>query len=216
MEFNFSTLSPKDRYKLLVSVVVPRPIALVTSLDFEGRTNAAPFSFFNAFGGEPPIVALGLGSRRAGVDKDTVANIRASREFVVNIVDEAMAVGMNICGIDFPPEEDELAAAGFTPLPGVQVSAPRIAQAPVSLECREHTTLHIGQNRIVIGEVVHMHIRDELIDSENMYVHTEKLHAIGRMHGASWYARSDDLFELERTSYDLFTAGALQSAPPQP
>src|SRR5690349_15148359 len=101
MEINFSSLAAKDRYKLITAVVVPRPIALVTTIDEAGTVNAAPFSFFNALGGDPPIVVLGLGDRPKGEDKDTARNIRQSREFVVNIVDESMAAAMNICGIDF-------------------------------------------------------------------------------------------------------------------
>lgn len=203
MEINFSSLSAKDCYKLIVSVVVPRPIALVTTVDEAGTVNAAPFSFFNALGGDPPIVVLGLGDRPRGDDKDTSRNIRQSREFVVNIVDEAMASAMNICGIDFPPDEDELAAACLTAVESSHIRPPRIAQSPVSLECREHTTLHIGRNRIILGEALYMHVRDDLIDREKLNIHTEKMHAIGRMHGP-WYARTEDLFELDRVNYELW------------
>jgi flavin reductase (DIM6/NTAB) family NADH-FMN oxidoreductase RutF len=120
-------------------------------------------------------------------------------------VDEALAEPMNVCAIDFPPGESELEAAGLTIEPSVQVKAPRIAQSPVSLECREHTTLSIGRNRIVLGEVLHLHIRDELVDAEKMHVHSEKMHAIGRMHGAGGYARTDDIFHIPRISHEEWT-----------
>lgn len=201
MHFDLRQLEESDRYKLLTGVVVPRPIALVTSLDVDGQVNAAPFSFFNYLGSDPPLVAIAPGDRADGTPKDTARNIRGSGEWVVNIVDEAMARAMNICGTDFPPEVNELEAAGLTALASRQIKAPRIAQSPVNLECREHTTLHIGRNRIIIGEVLHMHIRDDLVDAENFYVHGERLHAIARMHGRGWYARTTDLFEMPRISY---------------
>lgn len=207
MEFDLRQLAPHDRYKLLVSVVVPRPIALVTSLDEAGRINAAPFSFFNLMGSDPPIVALGPGDVRPGEPKDTARNIRCGGEFVVNIVDEALAAPMNICAVNFPPGVDELAAAGLTPLPGLQVRVPRIAQSPASLECREHSTLCIGCNRIVLGEVLHLHIRDDLVDAERLHVDGQKLRAIGRMHGGAWYARTSDLFQMPRLSYEEWQAG---------
>lgn len=202
MHIDFGTLSPRDRYKLLVSTVVPRPIALVTSLSADGQLNAAPFSFFNAMGSDPPLLAINIGDREPNVPKDTAQNIHQTREYVVNIVDEAMAEKMNICAVDFPHGMSEVTAAGFTTIPSVGVKPPRLAESPINFECREHSTLEIGRNRIVIGEVLHFHIRDDLIDREKLYVHTEQLHAIGRMHGAGWYARTTDLFQMPRISYE--------------
>jgi flavin reductase (DIM6/NTAB) family NADH-FMN oxidoreductase RutF len=215
MLFDLQVLAPRDRYKLLVSVVVPRPIALVTTLDEEGRVNAAPFSFFNVLGSDPPIVALGPGDRSgAGQPKDTARNIRERGEFVVNIVDEALAPAMNICAVDFPPGVDELVAAGLSPMPSVAVKPPRIAQSPVSLECREHLTISIGRNRIVLGEVLRLHIRDDLVDVEKMHVATERLLPIARMHGGSWYARSGDLFSMPRLSFEEWQAAHPDQAEP--
>jgi flavin reductase (DIM6/NTAB) family NADH-FMN oxidoreductase RutF len=202
MQFDMAQLAPRDRYKLLVSTVVPRPIALVTSVDGSRRVNAAPFSFFNVLGSDPPLLGLGIGDRNLDMPKDSARNIRQSLEFVVNLVDESIAGSMNICAVDFPPEMSEIAAAGLNTLPSTRVKAPRIAESPVSFECREVQTIEIGRNRVIFGEVLQMHIRDELIDAENLYVHTEKLRAIGRMHGAGWYTHTTDTFQIPRLSYD--------------
>ena len=206
MNFEMKTLAPRDRYKLLVSTVVPRPIALVTSLNENGVVNAAPYSFFNAMGSDPPIIAFAPGDVAPGVPKDTARNIANTGEWVVNLVDEDLAAAMNICATDFPSEISEIEAANLATVPSLQVLAPRIATAPVSLECKHHTTLQIGRNRIVIGEVVQLHIRDELIDVEKLYVRTEQMRLVGRMHGGGWYAKTSDLFEIPRISYEEWQA----------
>ncbi|MCH8961160.1 MAG: flavin reductase family protein [Bacteroidetes bacterium] len=204
MDFDLNQLAPGDRFKLLISVVVPRPIAFTTTLDAEGRINAAPFSFFNLMGNDPPIVVLAPGDRPDGAPKDTALNIRATQAFVVNIVDEALAEAMNIAATAFPPGTNELGEAGLTTLPSVQVAVPRIAEAPVSLECREVMTLQLGRTRIVLGEVLHLHLRDDLLDLERMRVHTDRLRAVGRMHGGGWYTRTTDLFQLPRLSVEAW------------
>jgi flavin reductase (DIM6/NTAB) family NADH-FMN oxidoreductase RutF len=202
MHFDLRQLDETARYKLLTAVILPRPIALVTSLDSNGQVNAAPFSFFNYLGSDPPIIAVAPGDRADGSPKDTARNIRERGDFVVNIVTEPIAQAMNICAIDFPPGTDELKAAGFTTLPSTQIAPPRIAESPVNLECREHTTLHIGSNRVIIAEVLHFHIRDEFLDAENLYVQTEQLQVIARMHGRGWYARTSDLFDMPRQTFE--------------
>ena len=204
MHFDMRQLAARDRYKLLVSVVVPRPIALVTSLSENGQVNAAPFSFFNVMGSEPPIVALAPGNGPDGEPKDTARNIRRNGEFVVNIVDEAIADAMNICAIDFPSGISELVAAGLTAQPSQEVQAPRIEESPVNLECRELMTLEIGRNRIVLGEVLHIHIRDELVDPEKLHVRTENMHVVGRMHGGGGYTRTRDYFQIDRLDYEVW------------
>ena len=198
MDFDLSTLSAHERYKLFVSLVVPRPIALVTSVSGNGAINAAPFSFFNALGSDPPVVGLGVGNRVSGEPKDTARNIAESGEFAVNLVDEAMAAAMNICAIDLPFGQNELNAAGLTAVPSAQIQAPYIAQSPASLECKLRETVQIGNNRILLGEVVRIHLRDDLFDPELFRVHTHKLGLIGRMHGGGWYARTTDLFDMPR------------------
>lgn len=201
MHFDLARIPAADAYKLLVSTVVPRPIALTTTVDGEGRANAAPFSFFNAVSSVPPVVVLGISPGDAAGDgyKDTERNIRDGGEFVVNLVDEALAERMNICAVDFPAVIGELDEAGLTPLPSVGVRPPRIAQSPVSFECRRITGLSLGpRSTLEVGRVVHIHIRDDLVDPAKAYVATEKMRLIGRMHGRGWYARTTDLFLMDR------------------
>src|SRR3954469_4051531 len=145
MHFDLAKIAETDAYKLLVSTAVPRPIALATTVDAAGRVNAAPFSFFNAVSSRPPVVVLGInGEGPGGGYKDTEDNIRDTGEFVVNLVDEALAERMNICAVDFPTGMGELDAAELTPLPSARVRAPRIAQSPVSFECRRITGVSLG------------------------------------------------------------------------
>ena len=199
MFFDFSQLPARDAYKLLASSVVPRPIALITSLGDNGLINAAPYSFFNAIGSDPALVVVGISDGDQG--KDTGRNIRARGEFVVNLVARPMAQAMNICAIDFPPDQSEVEAARLETAPAHKVQVPRLQASPVSLECREHTTLQIGRNRIVIGEVLGLWIRDNLVDADKFYVDTDGLDLIGRMGGAGGYAATDQSFEIARLSY---------------
>jgi flavin reductase (DIM6/NTAB) family NADH-FMN oxidoreductase RutF len=204
MHFDLARLAPSDAYKLLVSTVVPRPIALATTVDLAGRVNAAPFSFFNAVSSVPPVVVLGISPGDSAGDgwKDTERNIRDTGEFVVNLVDEAIAERMNHCAVDFPSDIGELEMAGLHPLPSVEVKAPLIAEAPVSFECKRITGLSLGaRSTLEVGRVIHIHIRDDLVDPERFYVQTDKLRLVGRMHGRGWYARTSDLFLMERISY---------------
>lgn len=200
MLFDFATLDATNRYKLLVSTVVPRPIAWVVSLDAAGKRNAAPFSFFNAFSGDPPVVCIGIGGRRPGDVKDTGNNIRVTGEFVVNLVAAENAEQMNITAIEFGADVDELTEAGLTTLPSVKVKPPRIKESPVAIECERFATLEIGNERaLVLGRVLAMHIRDDaVIDPQKCYIDTPKLDLIGRMHGRGWYARTSDRFEMPR------------------
>ena len=136
IDVRFADIAADRRYKILCSLVIPRPIALVTSISGDSVVNAAPFSFFNVFGDTPPIIALGLQRRPERTLKDTAANIHATGEFVVNLVDEALAEAMNITAIDFPPQESEIAAANLALAPSTDVKVPRIASAPAALECQ--------------------------------------------------------------------------------
>jgi flavin reductase (DIM6/NTAB) family NADH-FMN oxidoreductase RutF len=207
MHFDLAQIPTTDAYKLLVSTVVPRPIALATTVDGEGRVNAAPFSFFNAVSSVPPVVVLGISPGAATEDgyKDTERNIRDSGEFVVNLVDEALAEQMNVCAIDFPAGTGELEKAELTALPSIGVRPPRIAQSPVSFECRRITGLSLGpRSTLEVGKVIHIHIRDDLVDPAKMYVHTEKMRLVGRMHGRGWYARTSDLFLMDRLDLETW------------
>jgi flavin reductase (DIM6/NTAB) family NADH-FMN oxidoreductase RutF len=203
MLFDFETLSPHERYKLLVSTVVPRPIAWVVTQDEQGRNNAAPYSFFNVFAEDPALVIIGVGGRAMkGVppEKDTATNIRTSREFVVNLVSAANGEAMNITAIDFPPGVDELIEAGLTTIASTRVKPPRIAESPVAFECERFTTLEIGHDRsLVLGRVVAMHIiEDAVMDAAKCYIDTPKLDLIGRMAGAGGYIHTRDAFEIAR------------------
>jgi flavin reductase (DIM6/NTAB) family NADH-FMN oxidoreductase RutF len=200
MLFDFAPLTEQERYKLMVATVVPRPIAWVTSLDLDGRLNAAPFSFFNVMGGEPPVLVIGIGGRAPGDAKDTGNNIRRTGQFVVNLVSFETAAAMNVTAIDFGPDIDELAEAGLTPAPCARVKPPRIAESPVAFECERFTMLDLAPDRsLVIGRVLAAHIRDDcVLDAARCYIDTPKLDLIGRMHGSGWYARTTDRFEVPR------------------
>ena len=203
MHFDLARIVPSDAYKLLVSTVVPRPIALATTVDPAGQVNAAPFSFFNAVSSVPPVVVLGISPGDSAGDgwKDTERNIRDTGEFVVNLVDEALAERMNVCDVPFPTGVNELEMAGLHPLASIEVKPPRIAEAPVIFECKRITGLSLGaRSTLEVGRVIHIHIRDDLVDPEKFYVHTDKMRLIGRMHGRGWYARTSDLFLMDRMS----------------
>lgn len=211
MNIDLASLTERERYKLLMSSVVPRPVALVTSVDREGRVNAAPFSCFNIMGTTPPTVVLGIDARSPGQPKDTDGNVHATGDFVVNLVSEAIVDRANVCSAPFPQGVNELEYAGLTAAPSVQVGAPRVLEAPVSLECRRVMALDIGNERsIIIGNIVHFHIQDNFYDAEHGYVLADKMGLVARMHGGAWYARTTDLFELERPSVSevLARAGA--------
>ncbi len=185
-------------YPLLASLVTPRPIAWVTTLGPDGTVNAAPFSFFNVLGSEPPIVGICPGDRDDGTPKDTARNIRLVHEFVVNLVDEELAEAMNKTSASLPYGVSEIQHAGLSTAPSSVVKPPRIAEAPASLECVEWGTLQIGDNRLIIGLVKRLHVRDELIDPIQLRIHTERFHVIGRMASPHWYCRTRDRFEMIR------------------
>ncbi len=200
MLFDFGKIPGNECYKLLVSTVTPRPIAWVVSQDANGVLNAAPFSFFNAFAGDPPVVGIGIGSHKGSRPKDSRANIRETRQFVVNLVSEETAEAMNVTAIEFGPEVDELKEAGLTTIPSVFVKPPRIAESPVSMECELMQIVDLGSDSgLVLGRVLAMHVRDDaVLDAAKHYIDTPKLKLIGRMHGRGWYARTSDLFDMPR------------------
>ena len=202
MFFDMEQLAADSRYKILTATVTPRPIAWVTTVSENGVVNAAPFSFFNVMGHEPPTVALGLLAGE-GRFKDTATNILETGEFVVNLVSEANAKAMNVTCIDAPPDIDELVLAGLTPVASRAIRPPRIAQSPVSFECRVLTSLVTGPRQTaVIGRVIGAHIDASAVqDSERCHIDTQALGLIARMHGRGWYARCTDLFQLDRPSW---------------
>jgi flavin reductase (DIM6/NTAB) family NADH-FMN oxidoreductase RutF len=204
MLFDFDAIPLQDRYKLLISTVLPRPIAWVVTQNLAGRLNAAPFSFFNAVCSDPPIVVIGIGGRGPGDAKDTGNNIRETGEFVVNLVSHDNLRQMNVTAIDFPPEVNELAEAGLTTLPSVKVKPPRIAESPVALECRRFMLIDLNVDRtLVLGQVLAMHVRDDCVaDPARAYVDTPRLDLIGRAHGRGWYVRTGEMEEMPRIPLD--------------
>ena len=195
MDIDFASITEYQRYKLMASLIVPRPIALVTTLSETGVVNAAPFSMFNMLGEEPPIVMISINRLQDGHLKDTAANIVRTKEFVVHISDEAMAEQMHRCGERLPPHESELDAVGLTTLPSKLVKAPRIAQAPVAFECTLWETLETASRQIFIGQVRWLHAREGLIDTERWRVRLQDYFPVARF-GASYYVTTRDRFSL--------------------
>jgi flavin reductase (DIM6/NTAB) family NADH-FMN oxidoreductase RutF len=200
--FELDRLKATDRYKLIAGLVVPRPIAFVTTLGANGVHNAAPYSFFNAFSEDPPLIILGVGANVRGEDKDTGVNIREGGEFVVNLVDEPLGEAMNICAIDFPSEISEVDVAGLELVASELIAPARLKAAPVAMECVHYQTLHPGQNRyLVIGEIKMIHVADDIIDSETLRIDRDRYAPIGRLFGGG-YCRTDDRFEIRRLSVE--------------
>ncbi len=194
-------LSAKERYKLLIGSIVPRPIAWVSSMDRAGNLNLAPYSFFTVGARDPmtlifcPQVPLGEPREK----KDTLANIEQIPEFVVNLTNEETAEAMNLTATVLSHGQSEFEWAGLRPLPSETIRVPRVAEAPISFECRLQQIVTInerpGGGYAVFGEVQCIHIRDELY--ENGYVNLELLKPIGRLAGNS-YTRVSDLFDMAR------------------
>ncbi len=199
MQIDPSVRSGADNYNLLTNLVVPRPIAWVTSRDESGVVNLAPFSFFNAVGADPLYVIISIGRRENGAPKDTARNIRSSGDFVVNLVTEALLGAMNISAIEFPPDESELIAANLHAAPSARVQAPRLDEAMASLECKLHQSVELGANTLFIGEIVMFHISNQLLDSR---LHIHNFSPIGRLGSPSVYCRTADRFEIPRLSYE--------------
>ena len=198
MEIDFKEISPRERYKLLSSTVIPRPIALVSSTGPDGVDNAAPYSFFNVFSEDPPLLILGLQNKEDGSSKDTARNIMDTGEFVVNLIDRQMAEAMNNCAVDFPPEVSEFDVTGMNRAPCKMVDVKRIAEAPVALECRQTFTIKLNRNRdICLGEVVYMHVRDDIIDAKARRINIENYEIVARLF-ADYYAGITDPFALQR------------------
>ncbi|GAC1343145.1 MAG: flavin reductase family protein [Acetobacteraceae bacterium] len=198
--FDFETMPALDCYRLTTSTVVPRPIAWVVTKGESGVVNAAPYSFFNALGREPVVIGLGL-LHGDGGPKDTARNIVASGEFVVNLVPAHLAERMNVTTINAPPEVGELELAKLTPVPSTKIAPPRIAESPVAFECKLMHALETGPRQLtVIGRVVQMHIAIDQLEGNlaRPRVRTAEMGLIGRMHGGGWYARTTDLFEMNR------------------
>lgn len=198
MQIDPSLHTTADNYKLLTNLVVPRPIAWISSLSQSGVINLAPFSFFNAVGSDPMYVVVGIGRRDSGEPKDSARNIQTSGEFVVNLVTEDLLAAMNITAAEFPPDESELSAVNLHAAPSVRLKAPRLAEAQASLECKLFQSQPLGTNTLYIGEVVMFHVADHLLGPR---LHINNFAPIGRLGSPSMYCRTTDRIELARVTY---------------
>jgi flavin reductase (DIM6/NTAB) family NADH-FMN oxidoreductase RutF len=194
MQFDFTTLDARDRYRLLTNFVGPRPIALVTTRNEDGSNNAAPMSFFNVMSSDPPLLVLGIASKPEH-EKDTAANIRRSGEFAIHMVDMALSEVMLIAGLAVPNGVDELTLAGVDTVLCDTIDADRIKGASCVFECRIERLLDWPNRVLVIGEVLHMHVRRDCLDAQGRYVNPETYHPIARLQGDS-YITSDRQFDL--------------------
>ena len=193
-----------DIYKLMIGMIVPRPIAFVSSVDLACVRNLAPFSYFTACSSNPPVVCFCTAVRNAPRPyKDTLLNIEATGEFVVNIVSEEFAEQMNLCSADAPPEIDEFELSGLTAMASDLVKPPRVAESKVQMECRLHQIVVVsekpGGGILVLGEVLRFHVLESLFDDQqkSYKIDPDKLNAIGRMGGPA-YTRTRDRFEMQR------------------
>jgi flavin reductase (DIM6/NTAB) family NADH-FMN oxidoreductase RutF len=203
MQFDIDKMAAMDRYELLLGTVVPRPIALVTTISSEGTINAAPYSLFNVMGHDPAVAMISVLAHPEKRLKDTASNILATKEFVINLVSEAIAEAMNITCIDAPQGTNELELAGLATAASVKVKPPRVSASPVAFECRFLTSLSFGPNQAIIaGQIVNAYVDDRFVrDPVRGLVDTPELHLIGGMHGAKWYAKLSDRFEMERPTW---------------
>jgi flavin reductase (DIM6/NTAB) family NADH-FMN oxidoreductase RutF len=201
VDWNFETLSGAQRHKLLSGLVVPRPIALVTTIGETGVVNAAPFSFFNVLGEDPPALVISIGRREPeGILKDTARNIVERGEFVVHLVEEAITERMHGCSLSFPPEVSEVERVGFTTAPSRTVRPPRIVEAPVAMECTLHSRVPLGNHDLFIGRIAWLHVRDGLVDAGSLRVRLDDYHVVGRLSGGG-YTRIEDRFSIDVNAY---------------
>lgn len=201
MIINPFEMPARDAYQLLISSVVPRPIAWVSTISEDGIPNLAPYSFFMALTGDPPMLAISCNWRRTtNSKKDTLTNVEATGEFVINVATEAMSAKINLTSAELPPEINEFSQVGLTQLNSEVVKAPRVAESPINIECKLNQVVYLGregnQAGLIIGEAVMWHVQDEFLTPQKT-VDVTKLHAIGRL-SYSYYTRTNDLFEMRR------------------
>lgn len=196
MDIDLPQLSADRRYKLLTALVIPRPIAWITSRSASGLVNLAPYSFFNVLGNRPPVVAFGPGDRAPGVPKDTPRNIEETREFVVNLVHPECAEVMHKSAAAFPADVSEVEALGLDLQPSVKLATPRLRVAKVALECSYHDTVRVGDNRIVLGLVEHLYVEDGIVDPTTLRMNQASFVAVGRMQGPGIYCTTENILDL--------------------
>ena len=206
MELDPKNLSQSERYRLMIGCIVPRPIAFVSTTSPDGATNLAPFSFFNGVGAEPMTLLFCPANKPDGSEKDSLRNCKpvdegGTGEFVVNVALEDYQRQVAAAGEPLPADESEFDLTGLTPTPARVVRPPRVAESPVSFECRTRQVLRLapgepGGANIVLGDVLHLHVRDDLVD-EKLRVLPDRLPAIGRLGGLG-YCTIRDRFDLPR------------------
>ncbi len=198
MEIDIKSLEPSQIYKLMISVIVPRPIAWISTVSKEGIYNLAPFSYFAGVSSEPPLIAVSIGRKETKAKKDTWKNIEETGEFVINMVTKEVVEKMNITALPFDEEIDEFKEANLTPVPSSVVKAPRVKESPVNIECRKFEIIEIGKMGLILGEVLKIHVKDDILN-EKGYVDTEKLEIIGRLGGANYcLVTKNNTFTLKR------------------
>jgi len=196
VDLELAQLPPLERYKLLIGLVIPRPIAWVSTFSENGIANCAPFSFFNVISEDPPLCIISFNWRSDGTIKHTLKNIRRTSEFVVNLADEGTAKAMHLTGTEIPEAESEFAKFGLTPVPAKLVKHPRIAEAAASFECRLERRINFGPEReMVVGEILIVHARDGIIDPATKRISEELYRPIGRLF-ANRYCTTRDRFDL--------------------
>jgi flavin reductase (DIM6/NTAB) family NADH-FMN oxidoreductase RutF len=198
IELDLLTTHADRAYPILAGLVTPRPIAWVTTLNEDGSVNAAPFSFFNVFGDEPPLVIFAPGNREDGSPKDTARNCERSGEFVINLVDEALCAAMVHTSASLPYGVSEVELEQLEMAASSSIAPPRIAAAPAALECKLHSVQRIGENRLVLGIVHRVQVREEFFDPTTLRIRGEKFHPIGRMSVPDWYCKTSEIFGLSR------------------
>lgn len=197
MKIDPADLGARERYRLLISSVVPRPIAFVTSRGPEGVLNLAPFSFFQAVSASPPTVSLAVGRKRDGSKKDTWRNIEATGEYVIHAVIEGFLDAVIVAAAEWPAEDSEVERAGLQSVPSDAVAVPRIEGAPLALECRRHSIQEVHGVGLIIGEVVRFHVDDALLTGAPLEVDFERLRAVARL-GGDGYLRDGEVIRRRR------------------
>ena len=201
MALSLTNATSSQIYPLLIGLVAPRPLAWITSVNLAGEPNATPFNTYNYIGIDPPIVAIGVDDRQGlgAIGKVTADNIRDTGEFVINVVNEAVAQAMNLTVIDFPSKIDERRVVPLVTEPSQVVKAPRISSAPVSLECRTIATMEIGRSRVILGQVVAIQVKDEFVSQAGLQIGAEEMHSAGRMDGfESCLKANNGTFQIPR------------------
>jgi flavin reductase (DIM6/NTAB) family NADH-FMN oxidoreductase RutF len=198
-----ATVSPGAFYQFMISVVVPRPIAFVSTISPEGQLNVAPFSYFNALTNQPPLIGISI-NRRRGEIKDTLRNIERTGEFVVNTVDEALGPRMVRTSGEWPEDVDEFELTGLTPIPSDRVKPPRVGESPISMECRLHRIIELGATHFVVGEILYAHAKDEVLTDGRVDI--GKLQPLGRL-GGDGYSVVREVIHMPRPKVEPKPAG---------